>query len=283
MTSLKKYGKVIKRGVIMFIKYELDEDKRQVQTFSYTELDVEPSFLHSHSLTEIILPLNDNVQLVTSKQTVSMRKENVYIITPHVMHTEIKAKKTLSASYYTVKIDHVIVKDNEHSPCLEVDLAYSRKELVFYLDLAKKNFENNNKPLAMLNLQCFFLAISELLKKEKYTLSQGKQAYASGIISEIKHYISNNYGTEITITDICKRFDISHSSLLERFHKEMGISPKEYLTQQRLNAATYLLLSTDFPISQITTLCGFDSAPYFTKIFKHRFGVTPKNYRLKPQ
>lgn len=271
----------------MFIKYDLEYLKEmnlqllqgQIYSFSYTELDNEPSFLHSHSSTEIILPQTDYCRLVLPQESLPMKKDRFYIINPHIMHTEIKLIQPNKASYYAVKIDGAIVKNDLQSPFFIVDPGDDKNDLNNYLNLSRRHFDLDNIRLGSIDLLCFFLIFNQILEKNQYKLTKETGRQTSGIISEIKHYFSNNYGENLKISDVCEKFGISHNSLLVKFKKELGMSPKEYLDERRLNAAVYLLSNTDLSISQISTLCGFDSASYFTYIFKKNLHRTPKQFR----
>lgn len=269
----------------MFAKYDIQEldsfrAENQVRSFSYTELDNEPSFLHSHAMSEIIVPQTEYCRLVTTEGIISMRKGFLYIVNPHVMHTEIKAVPHGDADYYAIKIDSSVLKQHRQEPLFVINCAKNINTLNTYLALAKKHFESNgNHQLASLELHCFFLLFSDILKALDYTFVKEKAGHVSSIISEVKRYISNNYGSDIKIEELCDKFDVSHNSLLTMFNREVGMTPKEYLTEQRLKAAKYLLKSTDFQITQISTLCGFSSHAYFSFLFRKSFGQTPKQYK----
>ena len=273
----------------MFAKYDIQEldflqSENRVHSFSYTELDNEPSLLHSHAMSEIIAPQTDYCRLVVTDFAVPMKRGFLYVVNPHVMHTEIKASAHGAADYYAIKIDSSVLKQHLLQPMFVIDCGKSVNDLNAYLALAKKHFEEEgNARLASLDLQCFFLCFSDILKKSDYTFEKEKAGKISGLISQVKQYLSNNYGSDIKIEELCEKFALSHNSLLTLFRREVGTSPKEYLTEQRLNSAKYLLKSTDYRITQISALCGFTSHAYFSACFKEKFGQTPKEYRISTE
>ena len=64
------------------------------------------------------------------------------------------------------------------------------------------------------------------------------------------------------------------------FKKETGLTPLQYLTDRRLeNAAstlsTYLGKGN---ISETARLCGFGDPLYFSRLFKKKYGVSPRSY-----
>ena len=61
----------------------------------------------------------------------------------------------------------------------------------------------------------------------------------------------------------------------------MHCSVMEYCSAVRLNEAKQLLLTTDKSIEDISDLCGYSSANYFSLFFKSKTGLAPSNYRKK--
>lgn len=60
-------------------------------------------------------------------------------------------------------------------------------------------------------------------------------------------------------------------------------TPIEYLNYYRLERASYLLTSTDLPVTQVAMDCGFNDLSYFIRSFKKYRGITPKKYRDRAQ
>jgi AraC family transcriptional regulator len=59
-----------------------------------------------------------------------------------------------------------------------------------------------------------------------------------------------------------------------------GLSPMQYVLEERLNQSRPDLLFTDIPISEISLKYGFLDDNYYIRAFKKRFGKTPLQYRL---
>jgi len=72
---------------------------------------------------------------------------------------------------------------------------------------------------------------------------------------------------------------ISPNYLSTIFSKKQGLPFKRYLQQVRIQNATKMLVETDFAISEIADLNGFEDSNYFIKIFKQHIGITPHRYR----
>ena len=94
-----------------------------------------------------------------------------------------------------------------------------------------------------------------------------------------KEYIGANYGSKITMTDLCLRLHCSTVTLNHHFRREFGTSIAEYLRDKRLSRSEYLLVHSRMNINEISDFCGFSDANYFFRQFKSRYGVSPSQYR----
>ena len=92
-------------------------------------------------------------------------------------------------------------------------------------------------------------------------------------------YISSNYSYAITVEDIADYVGVSRSHLFRSFETVLGQSPKEYLTDFRLKQACYLLEHSDLSITAIANSLGFDNSLYFSKTFRKKKNMSPKEFR----
>ena len=70
-----------------------------------------------------------------------------------------------------------------------------------------------------------------------------------------------------------------HNYLAARFKEETGQSVKDYITEQKIEAARLLLRNSTLDISEISERLNFTNPSYFSAIFKKRMGHTPTEYR----
>ena len=59
----------------------------------------------------------------------------------------------------------------------------------------------------------------------------------------------------------------------------MGITPAQYLLEERIRHAKQKLLLPNLSISTIAYTCGFSSQSHFTQQFRETVGLTPAKYR----
>jgi AraC-like DNA-binding protein len=91
--------------------------------------------------------------------------------------------------------------------------------------------------------------------------------------------LENNYTEHWTISRISRIASMAPSTLLPVFRKVTGYSPIDYLIQIRLAKGAEMLLKTQLPVSEIAQKCGFPDSNYFSRQFRKRYTLSPKEYR----
>ncbi|MEM9087317.1 MAG: AraC family transcriptional regulator [Cyanobacteria bacterium P01_F01_bin.53] len=98
-------------------------------------------------------------------------------------------------------------------------------------------------------------------------------------LRQVLDYIDAHLDQEIKLADLAQLLDMSQFHFSRLFKQSLGVSPYQYLLQQRVECAKQLLKSTDRLITDIALACGFNSHSHLSKQFKQLTGMTPKVYR----
>ena len=101
--------------------------------------------------------------------------------------------------------------------------------------------------------------------------------------SKIDSYIRTHLNDELSVKRLCDEFGISKNKLYETSHQSFGMSIGEYIASARIDEAKQLLSTTDYPITQISTMVGITNYNYFIKFFKTNVGLSPLKYRKSVQ
>ncbi|GAB4541289.1 MAG: AraC family transcriptional regulator [Pleurocapsa sp.] len=99
-------------------------------------------------------------------------------------------------------------------------------------------------------------------------------------LSQVLDYIDTYLEQNIKLADLSQLLDMSQFHFSRLFKQSIGITPHQYLSQQRVEQAKQLLKQTDRPIVDIALECGFSSHSHLSKQFRQFTGMTPKAYRL---
>ncbi|MGO4936197.1 AraC family transcriptional regulator [Fundicoccus sp. Sow4_H7] len=118
------------------------------------------------------------------------------------------------------------------------------------------------------------LLIAVSARDELNNLSQ-KRTYAI----QAKNYIDAHYAKDIRINELAETMALNRSYLTRIFKEEYDISPKNYLTQVRMEKAKQLLVDTDWLITKISQTVGYNDVLAFSSSFKTYTDVSPTEYR----
>ncbi len=98
-------------------------------------------------------------------------------------------------------------------------------------------------------------------------------------LSQVLDYIDTYLDRNIKLADLARLLDMSQFHFSRLFKQSIGMSPYQYLIQQRVERAKLLLKQTDRLIVDIALECGFNSHSHLSKLFRQFTGMTPKAYR----
>ena len=99
----------------------------------------------------------------------------------------------------------------------------------------------------------------------------------------ILDYIRGHYSEKIRTEDLAEAGNTSRAKVFRLFERYAGCSPNEYIVKYRLEKSKELLCDTELSIFEVSELCGFNTPSYFTSVFRHDTGVTPREYRAGVQ
>ena len=94
-----------------------------------------------------------------------------------------------------------------------------------------------------------------------------------------KNYIDTKYASPLTVGDLAKEFHLERTYFSRCFKEVIGTSPQAYLVGKRLSAAAALLRDHGFTPTQTANAVGYEDICLFSKMFKRRYGVSPRQYK----
>ena len=96
--------------------------------------------------------------------------------------------------------------------------------------------------------------------------------------SKLGDYVRNHIKQKLNLPQICKALNVSPKKLQQGVQLLYGCSVAQYVQNFRLEMSKELIHGTDLKISEISGKVGISSKSYFSRIFKERFGILPRNY-----
>ena len=244
--------------------------------------------LQAHNFYEIYYLLKGERHIFIEDKIFTLHENSIVIIPPFYMH------KTEGGPYQRINVylSEDLLEGNERkflsncSSILSFELDSAKRDVVlslFHPFLKEDNKEDILKKKYSLSFAKTFLYIlqSSTLTPLTYSPSISKNNSNKAFILDIVAYINTHFHEKLSLDALKKQFFVSKNTLCKNFQQVMHCSVMEYCSAVRLNEAKQLLLTTDKSIEDISDLCGYSSANYFSLFFKSKTGLAPSNYRKK--
>jgi YesN/AraC family two-component response regulator len=112
----------------------------------------------------------------------------------------------------------------------------------------------------------------------RYVRKYSTNKYSPPVQKAILH-INAALNSNLSLTSLAERLNVSRSYLSDLFKKETGETVTEYTNKKRVKRATHLLSTTKLQVQTVAQHCGIPDVNYFSKLFKKYTGKTPNEYR----
>lgn len=100
------------------------------------------------------------------------------------------------------------------------------------------------------------------------------------IVEEIQQFVSEQYAEHsLSLEAVADKVGFSSGYIGKLFKHMTGTSFNDYVTHIRMEQAKLFLTTTNDSIAQIGERVGVYNVPYFTTLFKKKYGITPSQFR----
>lgn len=149
--------------------------------------------------------------------------------------------------------------------------AYLFKEMILELQTCRFGYEE----LLSMYLEQIFI----LVQRSRMDRQPAVSSHIQEEMGIAKRYFQEHYNEDINIEEYAQSRNMSISWFLRNFRQATGKSPMQYILNIRISNAVSLLESTDYNVTEIAAIIGYDNPLYFSRIFKKQKGVSPSDYR----
>ena len=277
--------------------YDIFANKHIKQTYAHE--------LHTHTYYETLLLLEGNLIVqIGDTETVLLSQGDVIFIAPNVVHdTYLTANNANVMRSIVIKFSPMFLYPMETTQSdidsLLMSPVYPNGYYLFRRDdpvtasidpimrniLNEKQKHEPGYELALRGLLTTLyikLVRSCALQPEPVSHTDQKIDEASAQkLYQILTYLSQNYQYNVSMQEVADMCGMNYYRFSRFFNKTTNRNFNEYLLEMRLNCAQKKLLQSDKSVSEIAMECGFEYVSYFIQKFKHKNGITPREYQKK--
>lgn len=167
------------------------------------------------------------------------------------------------------------IADDTHVINTGTSLEYTRimKQMILELQRRQPDYQ---EMLALL-LRQLLITVHRQITAERRV----KNVYLDTEMETAIQYFNDNYNAEINIEEYAASRGMSVSWFIRNFRQYAGTTPMQYIVSIRITNAQVLLETTDYNVTEIGSIVGYDNPLYFSRIFKKQKGVSPSEYRAQ--
>jgi AraC-like DNA-binding protein len=255
---------------------------------------------HQHPEYEITLVINGNGKRVTDDFIETFEEGEIVIVPPNIPHGWVYDKSLcdpdgmienacwqFSNDYlrklleFSPEFNTVVTFYRELNQCIEVinESAIQIRKLLL-------NFPEQTEPE---NVMSLMHTLYKVVFNGDYRCIGEHEFKGTKIhknqrrLQAIYKYIVENYHRKVTLTEIAALVSMNKTAFCLFFKKARNQSFAAYLMDFRLQMACSMLSRTDKNISDIAYTAGFADVPYFNRVFKRKYEISPTEYRLMKQ
>ena len=187
---------------------------------------------------------------------------------PHVWHKEIHHSRTeLMCIGFLLKDDLDLESGVYHD-----DEEFSLQKIIHEILVERARQQSGYKKMLQLKLQELRIVLERI---------KGNAEGRSHNFNYAINYIRENYQQKLNLEDLAKNCGYSYDYFRHQFQRRTGYSPQQYMIQIRMDKAKELLKNTSMSCTQIAYYCGFSDGAQFSTMFRKKYGLSPRSYRLK--
>ena len=232
--------------------------------------------LHWHDYYEIILYKNCKGECFINNVSHKIDGTCLFLLTPKDFH-EINNEVIPDSQYLKLEILPEAI-DTRLSPLImsgPIAVSAPSQNLISLInEMFAFDFEREKKLFTESLINCILIRIineGNLLKSHFLT----KNPIILNVLSEI---IASPFEAH-TVKKLARKQNVNSDYFSWLFHKEVGVTFKQYLTSLRIEYAKHLLKSSDLSIIDICYDSGFNSPDSFYRAFKKHTSMTPKEWQ----
>ena len=98
------------------------------------------------------------------------------------------------------------------------------------------------------------------------------------IIRQAQIFISSHIREKLSVPLVARQVDVSPSYLTALFHKNLQISPGEYIRRIKLQESKQMIRDNNLNFTEIAAELQYSTVHHFSRQFKEKFGITPTEY-----
>lgn len=248
-------------------------------TFFYQEK--EQGFLfpgESHRMPELTYVDQGSLHSVADGQDLLLKQGDIVVYGPGQWHMQY-ADIGVAPRYVTLTFD---IAGLDVTPLINRKFAAPQQAVNLLQQMLREQERMDKFSNDMILAQLTQLLLT--LLRESESPSGGKLQTSNAVHSEneiirqAQIFISSHIREKLSVPLVARQVDVSPSYLTALFHKNLQISPGEYIRRIKLQESKQMIRENDLNFTEIAAALQYSTVHHFSRQFKEKFGITPTEY-----
>ena len=248
-------------------------------TFFYHEK--EKGFLfpgESHPMPELTYVDQGSLHSVADGQDLLLRQGDIVIYGSDQWHMQY-ADIGVAPRYVTITFD---LAGEDLKPLLNRKFTAPQQavQLLQMMLREQERMDAYSNDMILSQLSMLLLTLLRQTESPKDTKLQTANAVHSEneIVRQAQIFISTHIREKLSVPLVARQVDVSPSYLTALFHKNLQISPGEYIRRIKLQESKQMIRENDLNFTEIAAALQYSTVHHFSRQFKEKFGITPTEY-----
>ena len=248
-------------------------------TFFYHEK--EQGFLfpgESHPMPELTYVDQGSLHSVCEGQDLLLKQGDIVFYGPNQWHMQY-ADIGVAPRYVTLSFD---LNGADISPLLNRKFTAPQQAVSLLQQMLREQERMDAYSNDMIIAQLNMLLLTLLRQCENPTNGKLQTSNAvhseNEIIRQAQIFISSHIREKLSVPLVARQVDVSPSYLTALFHKNLQISPGEYIRRIKLQESKQMIRENDLNFTEIAAALQYSTVHHFSRQFKEKFGITPTEY-----
>ena len=256
-------------------KFRMDS----ICTFFYHEK--EQGFLfpgEAHPMAELTYVDQGSLHSVVDGQDMLLKQGDLVIYSPNQWHMQY-ADIGVAPRYVTISFE---VEGMELAPLMNRKFTAPQNVVTLLQNMLREQERmdpfSNEIILSQLNLLLLFLLRESAAPRGGKLQTSNAIHSENEIIRQAQQYISSHIREKLSVPLVARQVDVSPSYLTALFHKNLQISPGEYIRRIKLQESKQMIRENNLNFTEIAAELQYSTVHHFSRQFKEKFGITPTEY-----
>lgn len=251
----------------------------RILTFFYQEK--EQGFLfpgESHPMPELTYVDQGELHSVVDGQDLLLKQGDLVIYGPNQWHMQY-ADIGIAPRFVTISFE---VDGVDFTPLLERKFSAPQQVASLLQSMLREQEKMDCFSTDIIVSQLTLLLLYLLRESVKPTGSKVKNTNVvqneNEIIRQAQQYVAAHIREKLSVPMVAGQVGVSASYLTVLFHKNLQISPGEYIRRIKLQESKQMIRENNLNFTQIASALQYSTVHHFSRQFKEKFGITPTEY-----